>query len=794
MVGFSGNERKLGEAALSGITSNMTNTVTGLKAIVGKKFHSEEIQSEIPKVAYKMIDVAGNVGIPVRYRDEEVVLSPERIYAMFLKSLQGIAERAQGAPVPDVVLSVPAYFTDVERRAVLDAAKIVGLNVLKLLNDCTAAALAYGIYKTDLPQDKTTNVAFVDCGAMDTTVSIVAFVKGKLTVLSVATDRHLGGEDFTRVIAEHFAAEWKEKHGIDAHTNKKAWFRLMTAAEKTKKVLSSNPQAPISIECFMNDIDVKGMMERDHFLDLCAPLMAKLQSVVEEAFAGCGITKDDIASVEIVGGSSRVPAVQKTISEFFGRECSKTLNFDECIAKGCALQCAMLSPAFKVRDFQVNDITMYPIALSWSASPGGGAAEAMEVEGQEAPAKAGGSSTVVFQKFNAVPNTKMLTFHRKDTFTLSACYDESVALPAGFSRALNEFTISEIPQLTDAEGKPEPAKIKVKLRLDIHGCLALESAVAIEEEIVIEEAAPESAKVEPPPVDGEAAPAPAAEGEAPAAEGEAAQSGEVEAAPADAVPEKKKSKKVKRVPVTVKDKALGMTDRELMEATEMEAQMALQDRIIMETAEAMNKLEATIYSMRDKLSQELSAYASEDEKSPILAMLTQLEEWLYEDGMDTDKATYEAKYKELMDKCDPIVLREREASLRPDAIAELKKTMERYAEFAGSSDERYAHIEAEDRAKVTSELERTKTWLDDVEAKIAASPSTADPVIMASEITLKVGSLTTVCDPIMRKPKPAPKAEPPPPAADTAPAEPAAEGDPADAAPPPPAGADMDVD
>ena len=139
------------------------------------------------------------------------------------------------------------------------------------MHDTTAAALSYGIYKTDLPADKTTHVAFVDCGAMDTTVSIVAFVKGKLTVLATACDRHVGGRDFDMILANHFAAEWKEKHKIDAHTSKKAMYRLLGACEKTKKMLSANPQAPIAIECFMEDIDVKGMMDRDVFLELAEP-------------------------------------------------------------------------------------------------------------------------------------------------------------------------------------------------------------------------------------------------------------------------------------------------------------------------------------------------------------------------------------------------------------------------------------------------------------------------------------------------------------------------------------------
>jgi len=369
MVGFLGKERKLGEQALSGITSNLTNTITGVKAVIGKKYHSEDVQKELNLVGYKMIEVgSGNVGIPVSYNEEEVVLTPERAMSMVLKCMQFIAELDQKGPVTDVVLSVPHYFTDAERHAMLDAAKVAGLNCLRLMNDITAAALAYGIYKTDMPVDKPTHVAFVDCGAMDTTVAIISFVKGKLTVLSVACDRHLGGRDFDMILAEHFAAEWKEKHKIDAKSSKKAMYRLVTAAEKTKKILSANPQAPINIENFMNDIDVKGMMDRSEMLAVAEPLLVKLDGIMEQAFKASGLMKEDISSVEIIGGTSRIPAVKDRIAKWFGLErCSTTLNADEAIAKGCALQCAMLSPAFKVRDFSVNDVTMYPIALSWSS-------------------------------------------------------------------------------------------------------------------------------------------------------------------------------------------------------------------------------------------------------------------------------------------------------------------------------------------------------------------------------------------------------------------------------------------
>merc|ERR1719359_2046039 len=180
------------------------------------------------------------------------------------------------------------------------------------------------------------------------------------------------------------------------------------------------------------------MMERDQFAVMCEPLFEKLQKVIQRAFDGCGLPMEEIASVEVLGGSVRIPAVQEMLAKFFGRECSKTLNFDECVAKGCALQCAMLSPAFKVRDFSVTDITMYPIALSW-AGPAGEAADAMEIDGEDGSKPVSGGdekATVVFSKFNSVPITKMITLYRKDTFNLTASYDKTAILPNGFPTKL----------------------------------------------------------------------------------------------------------------------------------------------------------------------------------------------------------------------------------------------------------------------------------------------------------------------------------------------------------------------
>lgn len=781
MVSFSGKERKLGEAALSGITSNLKNTITGMKALVGKKFNCKDVQDEAELVGYKLVDVAGGVGIPVQYNDEDLMMTPEKAMSMLMKCMKKIAELDQGGPVSDVVVSVPSYFTDAERHAMMDAAKIAGLNCLRLMNDVTAAALSYGIYKTDMPADKATHVAFVDCGAMDTTVSIVSFVKGQLKVLSTASSRHLGGRDFDMILAKHFAAEWKEKHKIDALTNKKAMYRLCTAAEKTKKVLSANPQAPINIECFMDDIDVKGMMDRSEMLTVAEPLLVQLDGLMDEAFKESGLTMEDIASVEIIGGTVRIPAVQERISAFFGKTCSKTLNMDETVAKGCALQCAMLSPAFKVRDFSVNDVTPYPINLSWSGS--GGAADKMEVEGEaEAEAdKGSNSSTMVFKKCNPVPNTKMLTFYRKDTFTLHAAYHESCNLPMGFPTKLAEFSLSDIPPCPAGEdGKEVPAKIKVKLRLDIHGILTIESAHAIEEQEIIEEVKPEPPPATAAPAEG--APAEGASADAPPAEGEAAPTppaeGEAAAAPAPE-PEKKKTKKTKRHQLTVSTKSAGITASELMEAQEMEGNMTLQDNLLAATAEAMNALESSIYRLRDDLSQRLSSYFAEADKEKLGAKLTAMEDWLYDEGFDCEKAVYEAKLKEVTDMFAAGEARCKEAEDRPDAFAALEKAIDTYAAFAASSDEAYAHIAAEEKQKVGAEVATAQAWLAESKAALGSMAPTADPTIKAADISAKAEALAKVCKPIMSTPKPLPM-EPEAPAAQ--PATDAAPDAPADAA------------
>jgi heat shock protein 4 len=257
MVSFAGKERRLGEAAASAITSNTKNTITSLKKLLGKRFDSAAIKDELAFATYKIVNVGGEARVQFQYNDEQQTWRVERAMAMMLHHMRQIAEAGNdGKPIVDCVVSVPPYWADAERVAMLQSCEICGLNVLKLMNDSSAAALSYGIYKTDLPDEKDArNVMIFDLGHGDLTVQIVSFSKGKFVVKAVASDL-IGTRDLDMLIARHCQKVWQDKHKIDAFESPKTVFRLLTAAEKLRKTLSSIPKSSLNIECFINDIDV----------------------------------------------------------------------------------------------------------------------------------------------------------------------------------------------------------------------------------------------------------------------------------------------------------------------------------------------------------------------------------------------------------------------------------------------------------------------------------------------------------------------------------------------------------
>ncbi len=249
-----------------------------------------------------LVDVNGQVGAEVNYLGQKERFTSTQLVAMYLSKIKQITATETKLPVSDLVMSVPAWFTDVQRRSLIDAAEIAGLKLLRLMNDTTAAALGYGITKLDLPSadEKPKRVAFIDVGHSNYTCSIVEFKKGELAVKATAFDRHFGGRNFDKALVDHLHKEFLGKYKIDITTNPKAMTRVLAAAEKLKKILSANQQGPLNIESLMNDIDVRAMITRQEFEAMVEPVLSRVHVPLEQALADAKLTKDDIDVVEVV--------------------------------------------------------------------------------------------------------------------------------------------------------------------------------------------------------------------------------------------------------------------------------------------------------------------------------------------------------------------------------------------------------------------------------------------------------------------------------------------------------------
>lgn len=354
VVCFGEKQRFLGSSGAASAVMNPKTTVSQVKRLVGRKFGDPGIQHELKMFPFETSEALdGGILIHLKYMGETHTFTPVQIMAMLFAHLRELAGRNLETPVSDCVIGIPSYFRDLQRRAYLDAALIAGLKPLRLMHDCTATALSYGIYKTNFSASGPNYVAFVDIGHCDTQIAIASFEEGHMKILSHAFDSNLGGRDFDEVLFRHFAEKFKEQYNIDVYSNVKACIRLRTACEKLKKVLSANPEAPLNIECLMDEKDVKGFIKRDEFEKLTSGLLEKIVVPCNKALSDAGLSVDKIHSVELVGSGSRIPAITRSLASLFKREPQRTVNASECVARGCALQGAMLSPVFRVREYEV---------------------------------------------------------------------------------------------------------------------------------------------------------------------------------------------------------------------------------------------------------------------------------------------------------------------------------------------------------------------------------------------------------------------------------------------------------
>ncbi|AJQ08191.1 AHL_G0003620.mRNA.1.CDS.1 [Saccharomyces cerevisiae] len=593
LVGFGPRNRYLGESGKTKQTSNVKNTVENLKRIIGLKFKDPEFDIENKFFTSKLVQLKnGKVGVEVEFGGKTHVFSATQLTAMFIDKVKHTVQEETKSSITDVCLAVPVWYSEEQRYNIADAARIAGLNPVRIVNDVTAAAVSYGVFKNDLPgfEEKPRIIGLVDIGHSTYTCSIMAFRKGEMKVLGTAYDKHFGGRDFDHAITEHFADQFKDKYKIDIRKNPKAYNRILIAAEKLKKVLSANTTAPFSVESVMDDIDVSSQLSREELEELVEPLLKRVTYPITNALAQAKLTVNDIDFVEIIGGTTRIPVLKKSISDVFGKPLSSTLNQDEAVAKGAAFICAIHSPTLRVRPFKFEDIDPYSVSYTWDK----------QVDDED--------RLEVFPANSSYPSTKLITLHRTGDFNMKAVYTHPSKLPKGTSTTIAKWSFTGVNVPKDQDFIP----VKVKLRCDPSGLHIIENAYTTED-ITVQEPVPLP-----------------------------------EDAPEDAEPQ------FKEVTKTIKKDVLGMTAKtfalnpvELNDLIEKENELRNQDKLVAETEDRKNALEEYIYTLRAKLDDEYSDFASDAEKEKLKNMLATTENWLYGDGDDSTKAKYIAKYEEL---------------------------------------------------------------------------------------------------------------------------------------------------
>lgn len=580
---------------------------------------------------YETCDLSGKEGIvaaTVAYRGQEVIFSNTELVGMFLDKLKMIANTETKVPVSDVVISVPAFFTEKERRALMDAAEIAGLNCLRTVNDTTAAAVNYGMMKSDVSAEISKTVVILDIGYASMKACAVSFAKGAAEIHANVYDMHLGGRDFDEVLVEHFTEQFIKVHKIDLRENKKALLRLRLGCERIKKILSGIQVTRLELEELTPGVDFKLEASRQQLEELAAPLLSRIAARLTELLQSAGLTAEQVDSIEVIGGTTRIPAVKTSVAQVFGKEVSTTLNADEAVSRGCALLCAMDSPSVRVREYKLVDVVNFPIALTCTAANGQSLGR-LDLFPRGTPV---GQVRPIILKVNDASIFPIST---------EAHYSDISGIPKGTPSQLARFVISApkdlvlaTPSTVTIDALVNPSSVIEVCRGRIELETIVESSTSVEEE---DDAAP-------------------------------------------VAPERR----VSIVQLSIKAETFRMPRPVMHKLKEAEINMALNDKLVAEIDDRRNAVEELIYEARNKMDETYSSVSSEEERDAVMSALSKAEDWLYNEGADMGKEAYVKKLEELKNLLKPFVTRLVEQARASSASTE--STSAEFVKVSGGSD------------------------------------------------------------------------------------------------------------
>uniref|UniRef100_A0A8B9Y8X4 Hypoxia up-regulated protein 1 n=1 Tax=Bos mutus grunniens TaxID=30521 RepID=A0A8B9Y8X4_BOSMU len=772
------NERFFGDSAASMAIKNPKATLRYFQHLLGK-------QENNPHVAlYKARFPEHELGFdPQRQTvyfqiSPQLQFSPEEVLSMLLNYSRSLAEDFAEQPIKDAVITVPAFFNQAERRAVLQAARMAGLKVLQLINDNTATALSYGVFRRKDINSTAQNIMFYDMGSGSTVCTIVTYqtvktkdagIQPQLQIRGVGFDRTLGGLEMELRLREHLARLFNEQRkgqrAKDVRENPRAMAKLLREANRLKTVLSANADHMAQIEGLMDDVDFKAKVTRAEFEELCADLFERVPGPVQQALQSAEMKLDEIEQVILVGGATRVPKVQEVLLKAVGKEeLGKNINADEAAAMGAVYQAAALSKAFKVKPFVVRDAVIYPILVEFTR----------EVEEETGVRSLKHNKRVLFSRMGPYPQRKVITFNRySHDFNFHINYGDLGFLGPEDLRVFGSQNLTTVKLKGVGESFKkypdyESKGIKAHFNLDESGVLSLDRVESVFETLVEDSPEEESTLTKlgntiSSLFGGGSTPDTKENGtdtvQKPSEKGEAGSEG------APPAPEEEKKQKPARKQRMVEEIGVELVvldlpdlpEDQLARSAQKLQDLTLRDLQKQEREKAANSLEAFIFETQDKLYQpEYQEVSTEEQREDISGKLSATSTWLEDEGFGATTAMLKEKLAELRKLCHGLFFRVEERKKWPERLSALDNLLNHSSMFLKGArlipemDQIFTEVEMTTLEKIINE---TWAWKNTTVAEQAKLPTTEKPVLLSKDIEAKMAALDREVQYLLNKAK-----------------------------------------